>query len=360
MLVIPVQDHDMYMIHEQVHYMYMLFLEHQAEEKDMTCTCNESSSPLGATSRPDRIMHRSTKMSMTHRRAVAEEHVQSLLARMPGHLETESIIRTTCPVCGGGSDRETSFYVRQLSEHSVQYGCHRGTCVLGHGNRMHHLPQVGWRREPDQPRRLPKMTAETMMPEPEVWRWLEQKFKFRPDCRRVPAGPLVFPSRCPVGRVRGDILRWASPTWNDCPIPPNENGPKSKYYIREGHLDEPRISWVAPCRDKNKPWRDYWVVVTEDIISAQRVAAVTRMRAVSLNGTAGSKGGLSNLVVHELADHTTRLILALDPDVRSHELRCAQRYNALFVKICPLGLETDPKDHHTLGLYDRITRITDS
>ena len=240
------------------------------------------------------------------------------LAGVLATLEDADTVRTTCPFCGGGTSRESSFVATREGD-SFFWKCFRASCGVSGQQGPGKVVRT------TQPRkRVIKGYEGELEPLSEAWcLYLHKAVGFTPwhiekaGALYAPAEHRVaFPIYSPMGFRRGWMLR--SYTLE----------PKALTFPEK---DEPRLSYYRGPRVSDP------LVVVEDIPSAVRASKYTN--AVALLGT-----GCTFDDAAEMSAHFDKVVWALDKDACNISLKWMFKFGGLFRENSVLMLQEDMKD----------------
>ena len=210
--------------------------------------------------------------------------------------------RIVCPQCGGGADKERSLSLTVDNAGQSSFRCFRASCGWSGGQRLQNVR----RKEPRY------LTTDTVSLSEDKERALQHAYGFVPaDTVYAPLlDRFVYRVTGPEMQHRGYIARSMS-------------GAMPKVLTFNERPEEPFIGW-AFVRDE--PHVGNPIVIVEDWISAEKIAASGAADAVALNGT-----HLTLEMVRELLEEATdQVILALDRDAYPKALKYAALYADLF------------------------------
>ena len=238
--------------------------------------------------------------------------------------------RVLCPFCNGGSQREHSFVIRNDSG-QFRGNCWRGTCNkwIASGTRRvscggkvkrQFTPRIYWQ--------------ETVKPTAKLLKWLKNVYTFTDEEMKLEGlkyspkdGRMVWPCYDKEGKEFGVNTKRTSVTTDPYPK-------WMTFFDRE----TTRLHYPRGYR---KNYRYPFLCITEDIMSAVRVARIAPV--VALQGTS-----MVWEQVRELHSQTNKIILLLDPDKGGRDAVAKIRKN--YGSVFPEGIESrslicDPKSY---------------
>lgn len=229
--------------------------------------------------------------------------------------------RTVCPVCGGGSTRESSLSIRGSEDTPglIKLSCWRATC--GYWAYVVTGKDVQWSgRQRKEPRIFDR---DTIPLQGEVLSMLVRDFGLRERTMNDHGWRLL----------RGDVTTLVLPVLD-------RNGQQIGTQTRT--FETPKR--VDSFKETARPFLDFWnagsadpCVIVEDCLSACRLAGLG-INAVALLGT-----NMSNADAKEISRFSQRCYLALDQDAWGKSLKLANRH-AHVLTTSPIPLTLDIKN----------------
>lgn len=247
-----------------------------------------------------------------------------LIALWDASLSPGQSDRMVCPICGGGTSRESSFVVSKKPHGGLVWVCHRAGCGTrgGTGTGSARLATTSTPAPP----RLHAVPPAVALAPPRLPYFLE-KYGIDPYTLGIndvaydlASSGDYFPIRHWSGKQLGFQLRWP------------DRVPKCRTYL------------TTDSEYATMDWRLHWtyakvpyVVVVEDPISRIKLSGLG-YDAVCLFGTQ-----FYHKQARELQDRTDTVIFWLDPDAYNLACRYAREYRLMF-RCRTVFSDMDPKD----------------
>lgn len=245
-----------------------------------------------------------------------------LIALWDASLSPGQSDRMVCPICGGGTSRESSFVVSKKPHGGLVWICHRAGCNTRGGTGTGTSRITG---SPARPRRHAAPPT-VSLGQPRYAYFME---KYGIDSHTLRINDVAydlascgdyFPIRHWSGKHLGFQLRWPGRV------------PKCKMYLTTGY-EYVTMDWRLRWTCSKVPY----VIVVEDPISRIKLSGLG-YDAVCLFGTHFSRNH-----VLEIQDRTYEVLFWLDPDAYNLACQYARDYNLSFRCQTVLS-DMDPKD----------------